>query len=204
MPSSPKIKKEIMLQTALEIVIESGYAALNIKAVAQRLNCSTAPISWQFGGMKGLRSELIPFAERYVMEKYKIAGVNEVDQFEKQGRNTVDLALDEPNLFRFLFMEDRDQPLSEGFQILSQKDQCDAFYQSLAQNLGLTVEETVDFVAMMVVYTQGIGTLIAAGIVVDTRENIYRMLHKTGMTYLKGLGSEVFRAEGKDEDGKVF
>ena len=199
MPSSPKIKKEIMLQTALEIVIESGYAALNIKAVAQRLNCSTAPISWQFGGMKGLRSELIPFAERYVMEKYMIAGENEVDQFEKQGKNTVDLALDEPNLFRFLFMEDRDQPLSEGFQILSQKDRCDAFYQSLAQNLGLTVEEAVDFVAMMVVYTQGIGTLIASGIVVDTRENIYRMLHKTGMTYLKGLGSETFSAEGEEE-----
>lgn len=37
----------------------------------------------------------------------------------------------------------------------------------------------------MMVYTQGIGTLIASGIVKDTKENMYRMLHNTGMTYLK-------------------
>ncbi len=54
MPSSPRIKKEDMLQAALELVSRDGYAALNIKAVARELGCSTAPISWQFGGMDGL------------------------------------------------------------------------------------------------------------------------------------------------------
>ena len=49
MPSSPKIKKEDMLQAALKIVAKNGYAALNIIAVAKELGCSTAPISWQFG-----------------------------------------------------------------------------------------------------------------------------------------------------------
>ena len=34
MPSSPRIKKEDMLQAALELVSRDGYAALNIKAVA--------------------------------------------------------------------------------------------------------------------------------------------------------------------------
>ena len=38
MPSSPKIKKEDMLQAALEIIIQDGYAALNIKAVAKNLS----------------------------------------------------------------------------------------------------------------------------------------------------------------------
>ena len=45
MPSSPKIKKDDMLQAALELVSKKGYAALNIKAVARELGCSTAPIS---------------------------------------------------------------------------------------------------------------------------------------------------------------
>ena len=56
--------EEDILQTALEIVTQDGYAALNIKAVAKKLGCSTAPMSWQFGGMEGLRQELIPFAEK--------------------------------------------------------------------------------------------------------------------------------------------
>ena len=43
----------------------------------------------------------------------------------------------------------------------------------------------------MMVYTQGMGTLIASGIVQDTKENMYCMLHNTGMTYLKGLGVRV-------------
>ena len=37
MPSSPKIKKEDMLQAALELVSKKGNAALNIKAVAGEL-----------------------------------------------------------------------------------------------------------------------------------------------------------------------
>ena len=37
MLSSPKIKKEDMLQAALELVARDGYAALNIKAVAREL-----------------------------------------------------------------------------------------------------------------------------------------------------------------------
>ena len=37
MPSSPKIKKEDMLQAALKLIAKNGYAALNIKAVAKEL-----------------------------------------------------------------------------------------------------------------------------------------------------------------------
>ena len=61
-------------------------------------------------------------------------------------------------------------------------------YQELAELLGITPKQVMDFVMTMMVYTQGIGTLIASGIVKDTKENMYSMLHNTGMTYLKGLG----------------
>ena len=66
MPSSPKIKKEDMLQAALELVSKNGYAALNIKAVAGEMGCSTAPTSWQFGGLQGLREDLLPFGAPHV------------------------------------------------------------------------------------------------------------------------------------------
>lgn len=61
-------------------------------------------------------------------------------------------------------------------------------YEKIADLLGTTVEQVMDFVMTMMVYTQGIGALIASGIVQDTKENMYRMLHNTGMIYLKGLG----------------
>lgn len=188
MPSSPKIKKEDMLQAALEIVAQDGYAALNIKAVAKKLGCSTAPISWQFGGMDGLRQELIPFAEQYVEKTYYSFSENEFVAFEQRGKGTVDLALEKPYLFRFLYTGERSQLLSNGFEL--QQDPSDGInmYEKIADLLEITIEQAMDFAMTMMVYTQGMGTLIASGIVQDTKENMYRMLHNTGMTYLKGLG----------------
>ena len=188
MPSSPKIKKEDMLQAALEIIIQDGYAALNIKAVAKKLECSTAPISWQFGGMDGLRQELIPFAEQYVEDTYYSLNENEFATFEQRGKGTIDLALEKPYLFRFLYMGERRPHLITGFEL--QPDDSDGInvYKKIADMLEITVKQAMDFAMTMMVYTQGIGTLIASGIVKDTKENMYRMLHNTGMTYLKGLG----------------
>lgn len=188
MPSSPKIKKEDMLQAALELVARDGYAALNIKAVARELGCSTAPISWQFGGMDGLREELIPFAEQYVEDKYYSRNENEVAAFEQRGRGTIDLALENPNLFRFLYTGERSQILSTGFRLQTNNPDIDNMYQKMAELLEITLNQVMDFAMTMMVYTQGIGTLIASGIVKDTKENMYRMLHNTGLTYLKGLG----------------
>lgn len=188
MPSSPKIKKEDMLQAALKLVAKNGYAALNIKAVAKELGCSTAPISWQFGGMDGLREELIPYVEQYVENTYYSQSKNEFATFEQRGKGTIDLALENPNLFRFLYTGERSQLLSTGFEL--HMDSLDAanLYQKMAEMLGITSKQVMDFAMTMMVYTQGIGTLIASGIVKDTKENMYRMLHNTGMTYLKGLG----------------
>lgn len=188
MPSSPKIKKEDILQTALEIVIQDGYAALNIKAVAKKLGCSTAPISWQFGGMDGLRQELIPFAEKYVENTYYSFNENEFVPFEQRGKGTIDLALERPYLFRFLYMGERSQLLSNGFELQQDPSDGTDMYEKIADMLEITIEQAMDFAMTMMVYTQGMGTLIASGIVQDTKENMYCMLHNTGMTYLKGLG----------------
>jgi len=188
MPSSPKIKREDMLQAALEIVISHGYAALNIKAVAQKMGCSTAPISWQFGGMDGLREELIPYAEQYVETHYYSLHENEVATFEQRGMGTIDLALEKPNLFCFLYMGDRKQLLSAGFELGADKPDGNHAYAKMAEILEITREQAVDFAMTMMIYTQGMGTLIAAGIVKDTRENMFQMLRNTGRTYLRGLG----------------
>ena len=188
MPSSPKIKKEDMLQAALEIIIQDGYAALNIKAVAKKLECSTAPISWQFGGMDGLRQDLIPFAEQYVENTYYRLNENGFATFEQRGKGTIDLALEKPYLFRFLYMGERRPHLITGFELQPDDSGGINVYKKIADMLEITVKQAMDFAMTMIVYTQGIGTLIASDIVKDTKENMYRMLHNTGMTYLKGLG----------------
>ena len=108
--------------------------------------------------------------------------------FEQRGRGTIDLALENPNLFRFLYTGERSQILSTGFRLQTNNPDTDNMYQKMAELLEITLNQVMDFATTMMVYTQGIGTLIASGIVKDTKENMYHMLHNTGMTYLKGLG----------------
>lgn len=86
-------------------------------------------------------------------------------------------------------MDERSQFLSTGFQLKTGNDA--GIYKSLADRLGITVGQAVDFSMTMIIYTQGIGTLIASGIVRDTKENMFQMIHHTGITYLKGLGAEL-------------
>ena len=85
-------------------------------------------------------------------------------------------------------MGERSQLLSTGFALQTNNQDATNVYQKMAELLGITPKQVMDFAMTMMVYTQGIGTLIASGIVKDTKENMYHMLHNTGMTYLKGLG----------------
>ena len=85
-------------------------------------------------------------------------------------------------------MGERSQLLSIGFELQTNNQDDANMYQEIAELLRITPKQVMDFAMTMMVYTQGIGTLIASGIVKDTKENMYRMLHNTGMTYLKGLG----------------
>lgn len=135
-----------------------------------------------------MRQELIPFAEQYVEKTYYGFSENEFVTFEQRGKGTIDLALEKPYLFRFLYTGERSQLLSNGFELKQAPSDGTNMYEKIADLLEITVEQAMDFAMTMMVYTQGIGALIASGIVQDTKENMYRMLHNTGMTYLKGLG----------------
>ena len=126
--------------------------------------------------------------EQYIENTYYSQSNNEFTTFEQRGKGTIDLALENPNLFRFLYTGERSQLLSTGFELHMDSLDADNLYQKMAEMLGITPKQVMDFAMTMMVYTQGIGTLIASGIVKDTKENMYCMLHNTGMTYLKGLG----------------
>lgn len=54
-----------------------------------------------------MRQELIPFAEQYVEKTYYGFSENEFVTFEQRGKGTIDLALEKPYLFRFLYTGER-------------------------------------------------------------------------------------------------
>lgn len=119
MPSSPKIPKEKILKTVLFLLIRDGYETLNIKTLAKELGCSTQPISWHFGNMDGLRKELADYAVSYSNKKMQLNAEDGFEAFTEVGNAYVNIAFEEPNLFRFLFLDG-----SSGYCIGGMEDLC--------------------------------------------------------------------------------
>ena len=44
MPPKPKITKDMILNTVLEITRKRGFEAVNARSIAEKLQCSTRPI----------------------------------------------------------------------------------------------------------------------------------------------------------------
>ena len=59
MPPKVKTTKEAIVSTAVEIVREQGVQALNARAVAAILGCSTQPIFSNFATMEELRLAVV-------------------------------------------------------------------------------------------------------------------------------------------------
>lgn len=76
MPAKKQVTKEKILRAALQLLREQGYEAVNIKQLAQTLDCSTQPVYLSFSGMEELRSALTPLAAEE-FERYMMAGSRE-------------------------------------------------------------------------------------------------------------------------------
>ena len=108
MPPKAKITKQDIVEAGLSLVRREGIEALNVRALACALSCSTQPVFSNFESMGQLEREIISaafacyldFIEREVKsEKYP--------RYKAFGMAYVRFAREERELFRLLFMRDR-------------------------------------------------------------------------------------------------
>ena len=109
MPATIKISKDAILDAALELVRAGGPEALNARALAKALGCSTQPIFRVFASMEALRSALLERAHalyRRRVEEPSDPG-SPYPPYKARGLAYIAFAGDEPQLFRLLFMRGR-------------------------------------------------------------------------------------------------
>ena len=108
MPPKVKTTREDIVSTALSLVRARGAGALNARAVAAALGCSTQPVFSNFATMEELEAatgaaayaHYLDFAKKEVeSEKYP--------PYKALGMAYMRFAKEERELFRLLFMRDR-------------------------------------------------------------------------------------------------
>ncbi len=108
MPPKVKITKEDIVQTALDLVRERGAQAVNARAVAGVLQCSTQPIFSNFRSMEELDEATVLAAYQLYLQFQK----NEIERkqyppYKAMGMAYIRFAKEEKELFKLLFMRDR-------------------------------------------------------------------------------------------------
>ena len=108
MPPKIRITKEDIVNAALELVRVNGEQAINARAVAAALNCSTQPVFSNFATMDKLREAVIADAyERYLDFQKREEKSGEYPRYKAFGMAYVRFAREEKELFKLLFMRDR-------------------------------------------------------------------------------------------------
>lgn len=198
MPSSPKIPKETILQHALDMLIQDGYSSINIKSLAKRIGCSTQPISWHFGNMENFRNALTEYALNYANEKMLSASEG-MSAFSNVGIGYIDIAFDEPNLFRYLYMSGESGYHAGGFDILTTADANSVMVEQIAKQLGIPVDKVNDFFRNTIIYTHGLACFIVSGLIKATKEELYVMINQGAYGFMLQAGFDLNKGDNNGD-----
>ena len=183
-----RISKDIILQAALNMLIRDGYSSINIKTLAKEIGCSTQPIVWHFDNMEGLRVALSEYAIAYAKSKLDTNVSNSVEAFEHTGRAYVDMAVNEPNLFRFLYLgENKRHSINSFGAITTNKNNAEQI-RNIAEYLGIPEENVSRYLQNTIIYAHGGATLVATNVITASEEEMMTMINHAADGFLMQEG----------------
>ena len=106
MPPKVKVTKEMVAEAAFALVRARGHEALNARAIAETLGCSTQPVLYNFRTVDEIREAAYEIADAF-HSAYILPRETDREPMLALGLNYVRFASEEGNLFRFLFQTDK-------------------------------------------------------------------------------------------------
>ena len=102
MPPKTRITKDMIINGAIEVTKQSDYESINARSVAEYLGCSTQPIMYHFATIEDLKQAAYGQVDKMHSE-YLMRVSSEEEPLLEIGLNYIRFAVEEPELFRFLF-----------------------------------------------------------------------------------------------------
>ena len=157
MPPKVKITKEDIINATVQLVRENGERAINARAVATALNCSTQPVFSNFQAMEELRAAtLAAVYEIYSSFLKREAENGEYPKYKAFGMAYIRFAKEEKELFKLLFMRDRTE---ENTAVTT--DDVEASVEYIMNSSGVTREKALLMHLEIWTSVHGIAVMIA-------------------------------------------
>ena len=174
MPPKPRFTREEMVEAALDIVRKKGVEALTARELADVLGCSARPIFTAFENMDDLKREVRKAVGR-IIEEYASKSMDYDPPFKKAGLQIIQFAINEPNLYKMIFMSSVNRPLS--FQELFKMHTGDNNFEDvLIDTHHITKEQATYLFEHMWIYTYGISVLCALNMCKFSDDELSNML----------------------------
>lgn len=158
MPPKAKITKDMIIDAAFEIVRKSGYENINARTVSEKLGCSTQPVMYHFATIEELKKAVYAKLDWYHTEYLMKIQKTQEDVMLGIGLNYIRFAVEEPNLFRFLFQS--------GFavennllEMINSKELVPVI-SAIQEAMNLDVEQTKEVFVTLALFVHGYASII--------------------------------------------
>ena len=174
MSTKIKISKEMILDSAFEIVREYGMEKLSNRELANKLKCSIRPIYYQFENVEELKRELYKKIEKYFYKFLLDNMVDGIPKYKQVGINYIKFATKEKKLFQILFMSETG--LTPNAFVSKEGDDYKELEELIRISTNLKEDDIKSFHTKMWIFSHGIATLLANNTVVLTDSQISQLL----------------------------
>lgn len=179
-----QITKEIILETALQMLIREGYRAITVKTLAAEIGCSTQPIVWHFETMNGFRKAFFDYCIDFAKSRFTVWNGSLDELLAETARGYITIACNMPHLFRFVFVDNKEDCKASDVVQKLQLDNTKKIISLLCEEKGLTEAQAAAFLMNYEFYIHGIASYTASGFVNYPEEEIIAMTNRARDAFL--------------------
>ncbi len=158
MPPKTRVSEDIIIHAAIEVVRKSGFENMNARTVSEYLHCSTQPVMYHFSTIDNLKKAAYRRADQMHTE-YLMKTCPDENPLLRIGLNYIHFAVEEPQLFRFLFQSG----YAEGNNLLEmvESNELIPVLTVMQAGSGLSMEKTKNIFITVAMFAHGYASIIA-------------------------------------------
>ena len=158
MPPKTRVREDIIINAAVEVARQSGFENINARTVSEYLRCSTQPVMYHFSTIDNLKKAAYRRVDQMHTE-YLMDTPPEQDPILGIGINYIRFAVEEPQLFRFLFQSGyaKENSLLE----MVDSEELQPVLSAMQEGSGLSPEQTKEVFITVALFAHGYASIIA-------------------------------------------
>ncbi|MCM1162069.1 MAG: TetR/AcrR family transcriptional regulator [Roseburia sp.] len=158
MPPKAKITKDMVIDAAFKVVRRIGAENINARTVAKELNCSTQPVMYHFATIDELKKAAYKKTDDYHTEYLmNIPAAQEAVIFGI-GMNYIRFAVEESNLFRFLFQSGS---VENSLLEMINSEELNPVISAMQEAMRMNLEQTKEVFVTLAMFVHGYASIIA-------------------------------------------